>query len=122
MVRATSVVAALRVGEQTRHCGSLRQVSRTETRAREPAWCPLRHSRCPAPTARDRPVIVGIVPLADLVRRQLQVMSTAARNLRPSHHTSGSPTSSQLNRPSPDAEFSASGDRFLDRALGGGPE
>jgi hypothetical protein len=39
-------------------------------------------------------------------------MSTAARNLRPSHHTSGSPTSSQLNRPSPDAEFSASSIAF----------
>jgi hypothetical protein len=46
------------------------------------------------------------------VRCQLQAMSTAARNLRPSHHTSGSPTSSQLNRPSPDAKTSASSIAF----------
>ena len=39
-------------------------------------------------------------------------MSTAARNLEPSHHTSGSPTTWQLNSPSPDAEFSASSIAF----------
>lgn len=54
-------------------------------------------------------------------RCQLQAMSTAARNLRPSHHTSGSPTSSQLNRPSPDAEFSASSIAFSIARPGVGP-